>query len=151
MKNFLLYLFGGVGLGSLLNGVAALAVPDFGGLRIFGVATIAMVIWTPLYRWLTHHDPGPCEETFPPEYFLAPDKHEHRCTKQATGHTGHTCACGMSWQPSALAKPGLISMPDRLTDEQLAAFKAKWEQAHQGSTAHLVKVIDPITGKELPK
>jgi hypothetical protein len=115
------------------------------GLHAAILALAAVAIWIPVHRWLTHHDPGPCEETFPPVDFFAPGKHEHRCTHRATKHTSHDCACGMSWQPNPT---GLISTTEPLTAEEFAAFKAAWERVYQGNTAYLIDVIDPVTGKE---
>lgn len=53
MKGFLVYLFGALGLGSLLNGAAALAIPDLGGLRTIATSAVAVALWLPIHRWLT--------------------------------------------------------------------------------------------------
>lgn len=57
MKGILAYLFGALGLGSLLNGAAKLTVPDLGGLRSIAVAAVSIVLWLPIHRWLNHRNP----------------------------------------------------------------------------------------------
>jgi hypothetical protein len=139
VKGFLVYLFGALGLGSLLDGAAKLTVPDLGGGRGLIVGGISMAIWIPIHRWLTHHDPGPCVEEVDAPTFVTDDGHRHRCTKRATSHVSHDCACGMSWRcacgMSQPPKLGLISHPGPLTAEQAAEFQAKWLQAHAGRKA----------------